>query len=107
MTDEALITLIQYMGMQYIVRFQGLSKMWYSRIQQFYDNFCKPMEKSFQDKYYDLLTLVKSKTVVTRTQFGNQKGLRIDRIFEIQLKDSAEVSRRSGGTLKLENMYRY
>lgn len=65
------------------------------------------MEKSFQDKYYDLLTLVKSKTAVTRTQFGNQKGLRIDRIFEIQLKDSAEVSRRSGGTLKLENMYRY
>lgn len=42
------------------------------------------------------------------TEFGNQKGLRIDRILEIQLRtDSFQLMQDTGKTLKLENMYRY
>jgi len=45
--------------------------------------------------------------VFSPTEFGNQKGLRIDRILELQLKDSLEVLHNSGKTLMLEVMYKY
>ena len=32
LSDEALLNLIQYLGMHYVVRFQGISRMWYCRI---------------------------------------------------------------------------
>ena len=46
--------------------------------------------------------------MITPTSFGNQKGIRIDRILELKLKeDSAEVRRAAGKTLKIENNYKY
>jgi hypothetical protein len=45
--------------------------------------------------------------VFSPTEFGNQKGLRIDRVLELQLNDSLEVLHNAGKTLKLENIYKY
>jgi len=36
--------------------------------------------------YGGYLKLIKTKLVFSPTEFGNQKGLRIDRILEIQLR---------------------
>lgn len=58
--------------------------------------------------YEGYLLLIKTKLNFSPTQFGNQKGMRIDRIMEIQIKnDSIDILRNAGKTLKLENMYRY
>lgn len=58
--------------------------------------------------YSHFFNFYKAKIVIGPTEFGIQKGLRIDRIMEIQLKyDSYEVTRNDGKTLKIENVYKY
>jgi hypothetical protein len=44
---------------------------------------------------------------MTPAQFSKKKGIRIDRVLEIELLDNQEVSKLEGQSLKLENMYKY
>jgi hypothetical protein len=46
--------------------------------------------------------------VITETEFGQQKGIRIDRLLEVSLKEnSPDVNRNHGKTFKIENAYKY
>ena len=66
------------------------------------------MEKSFQKQYRQYFNLISAKSVITPTSFGNQKGIRIDRILELELKEGTpEIREAIGKTLKLENNYKY
>lgn len=58
--------------------------------------------------YSDFLNVKNKKLVYSTAQFGGQKGLRIDLIMELQLKeDNIELILNAGKTFKIENMYRY
>ena len=66
------------------------------------------MEQQFQAVYSEFLNIEKAKNVISETSFGNQKGIRIDRLLEVSLlENSVEVSRNSGKTLMLETLYKY
>ena len=65
-------------------------------------------DKFFSSGYSDYFDLVGAKFVVGPTEFGKQRGLRIDRIMEIRLKeDSIAMRRNAGKTFKIECAYRY
>lgn len=81
--DPVLLIIFQFLGMQYFIKFQQLSAHWYARILQFFNNFGLPMETQFQERYGCFMQLIKTKLVFSPTEFGNQKGMRIDRILEI------------------------
>lgn len=107
-SDEVLLTLIQYVGMNYLPTFQKLSRSWFSRLNLLFDQMCESMEKKFQQSYRDYLVVERTKTVITQTEFGHQKGIRIDRLIEVSLKeDSPDVQRNHSKTFKIENAYRY
>ena len=108
LNDEVLQTLIEMLGMHYFVKYLLLSRMWYCRISSFFNRFSAPMEEQFAEIYRDYLVLKKTKLVFSPTEFGKQRGIRIDRIMELQIKEnSPDVSRNRGKTLKLEIVYRY
>lgn len=66
------------------------------------------MESRFRAMYNDYFNFIKAKIVIGPTEFGHLRGIRIDRIMEIQLKeDSPDVLRNAGKTFKIENEYRY
>lgn len=75
--------LIQYVGMISCVKFQHLSRNWYTRIQTLFNNMSEPMEVQFQEAYADYFNLIDTQLIITPTQFGNQKGIRIDRLMQI------------------------
>jgi hypothetical protein len=43
----------------------------------------EPMEVQFQEAYADYFNLIDTQLIITPTQFGNQKGIRIDRLMQI------------------------
>ena len=103
-----MLTLIQYLGMRNLVKFQKLSRHWYCKIQQVFNNMSQPMEGRFRTIYRDYFNFIKAKIVIGPTEFGHLKGIRIDRIMEIQLKeDSPDVLRNAGKTFKIENEFKY
>jgi len=65
------------------------------------------MEVGFEEQYHEFLHIAKKRLVFSQTEFGNQKGIRIDRILELQLKDSLDVLHNSGKTLQLSVAYKY
>ena len=66
------------------------------------------MENRFISMYKDYFNFIKAKIVIGPTEFGQLKGIRIDRIMEIQLKeDSPDVIRNAGKTFKIENEFKY
>jgi len=68
----------------------------------------QPMENRFRTMYKDYFNFIKAKIVIGPTEFGHMKGIRIDRIMEIQLKeDSPDVLRNAGKTFKIENEFKY
>jgi hypothetical protein len=68
----------------------------------------QPMESKFKSTYSDYFNIIKAKIVIGPTEFGHLKGIRIDRIMEIQLKeDSPDVLRNAGKTFKIENEFKY
>ena len=72
------------------------------------DKMSQPMEERFKTTYHDYFNFIKSKIVIGPTEFGHLRGIRIDRIMEIQLKEnSPDVLRNAGKTFKIENEYRY
>ena len=107
--DRVLLTVIQFLGMKNLVRCKKLSRHWLCRIQQLFDNMSKPVEDKFiESGYSDYFDFVGAKLVVGPTEFGRQRGLRVDRIMEIRLKeDSADLKRHAGHTFKIECAYRY
>lgn len=107
--DRVLLTVIQFLGMKNLVRCKKLSRHWLCRIQQLFDNISRPLQDKFINSgYADYFEICNAKLVVGPTEFGRQRGLRIDRIIEMRLKeDSADVRRHAGKTFKIECAYRY
>jgi len=66
------------------------------------------MEDGFVKQYHEFLTIKNQRLVFSPTEFSNYKGLRIDRILEIELiEKSPEVMYNVGRTFKMENIHCY
>jgi hypothetical protein len=105
--DRALSCLIQFVGMDKLPLFQKLNKAWYCRIELLFDRLSGPMENNFRSTYSDFLQIERVRTEVTPTEFGHQKGIRIDRLLEISLLNNSQVTSNSGKTLHIGNAYSY
>jgi len=106
--DKALLLMLSYIGHFSFVRYQSLSRSWFCRLDLLFTRMSRPLETGFTQMYNEFLTVINRRLVFTPTEFGNSKGLRIDTLLEIQLKeDSPEVMHHAGQTLKLETIYRY
>jgi len=81
--DRVMLTILQYWGMRHIVKLQKLSRHWYCKVQQVFDKMSQPMEERFKTTYHDYFNFIKSKIVIGPTEFGQLRGIRIDRIMEI------------------------
>ena len=81
--DRVMLTILQYWGMRHIVKLQKLSRHWYCKVQQVFDKMSQPMEERFKTTYRDYFNFIKSKIVIGPTEFGQLRGIRIDRIMEI------------------------
>lgn len=94
--------------MHWLVKCQKLSRHWYCKIHELFLEKSLAMEAKFKEIYKDYFSFIKAKIVIGPTEFGHLRGIRIDRIMEIQLKeDSPDVLRNAGKTLKLENVFKY
>lgn len=65
--DNVLLLLIQYVGMISCVKFQHLSRNWFTRIQTLFNNMSEPMEGQFQEAYADYFNLIDTKLIITPT----------------------------------------
>ena len=68
-----------------------LNKNWYCRINFFFEEWSLPIEIKLYERYKDLFKFYKTKIVFGPTDFGNQKGVRIDRIMTLELRDDSSM----------------
>ena len=69
-----------------------LNKNWYSRINCFFEEWSLPIEIKLYNRYKDLFKFYKTKIVFGPTQFGNSKGVRIDRIMTLELREDSSFA---------------
>jgi hypothetical protein len=106
--DSVLLMIMLYIGQYSFMKYKTLNKSWNSRIDLMLNNMCKPMEDGFNQQYKDYLTIKNKRFVFSPVEFSNYRGLRIDRILEIELKEkSPEVMYNAGRTFKMENIHKY
>lgn len=106
--DPVLVQLVLFLGKHSLLLLKMLSKDWYSRIDHLLGNMCLPMEDGFILQYREFLTIKNKRLVFSPTEFSNYKGLRIDRILEVELKEySPEVMYNAGRTFKIESMHSF
>lgn len=106
--DKALIQLILFLGKHSFLLLKMLSRDWFCRIDHLLSNMCLPMEDGFIYQYHEYLTIKNKRLVFSPTEFSNYKGLRIDRILEIELKEvSPEVMYNAGRTFRMESMHTF
>ena len=65
-------------------------------------------EKFLNSGYSDYFEIKSARVVLGPTSFGKQKGIRIDRIMEVTIKEnSPDVHRNLYRTIKVECAYKY
>lgn len=97
---------IKFIGISQVMRLRKLNRHWFVRLSILFDRMSYDIQEKFLQACGDYFDLTHSSIVFSPTAFGKQKGLRIDRIMELQLKEnSPEVRRSVYKTIKLECLY--
>ena len=76
--------LIQY-DQIFFGRALRLSKEWREDMMEAFDDYCNPIENSFVSTYFQHIFFKKSFTWAKPISFCNDRGIRIDRVFQCEL----------------------
>ena len=82
--SRVILCLIQY-DQIFFGRALRLCKSWREDMMEAFDDYCNPIENSFVQTYFEHIFFKKSFTWAKSISFCNDKGIRIDRVFQCEL----------------------
>ncbi|CDW80022.1 UNKNOWN [Stylonychia lemnae] len=103
LSNEIVMLILQFNMNEYI-KYIRISAGWYYSITQSLDQYSFAIEGSFINEYQRHLNFLKSYTSVTPINFCNQKGIRLDRIFQCEISQQSALINQ---TYRIQNSFEY